>query len=179
MLKYSSSTLASQLVNLPNIYRPKRSFGQGNIFTPVCHSVHRGGACSKFPGGCLLQIFGGVPAPNFRGWGGWGVPAPNFRGWGGLGGACSKFWGGACSKFSGGGVPAPNFRGGCLLQIFGGVPAPNFRGGSSNFRNTVTVRPVRILLECILVLPIFSPLNLGIQFNSGNLLIDEYDNYRG
>ena len=25
------------------IYRPKRSFGQGNIFTPVCHSVHRGG----------------------------------------------------------------------------------------------------------------------------------------
>ena len=23
-------------------YRPKRSFGQGNIFTPVCHSVHRG-----------------------------------------------------------------------------------------------------------------------------------------
>ena len=24
-------------------YRPKRSFGQGNIFTPVCHSVHRGG----------------------------------------------------------------------------------------------------------------------------------------
>ena len=34
-------------------YRPKRSFGQGNIFTSVCHSVHRGG---------------GVPAPNF--WGG-------------------------------------------------------------------------------------------------------------
>ena len=24
-------------------YRPKRSFGQGNIFTPVCHSVHSGG----------------------------------------------------------------------------------------------------------------------------------------
>ena len=23
-------------------YRPKRSFGQGNIFTSVCHSVHRG-----------------------------------------------------------------------------------------------------------------------------------------
>ena len=37
-------------------YRPKRSFGQGNIFTPVCHSVHRGG----------------VSAPNFRG--GRGVP---------------------------------------------------------------------------------------------------------
>ena len=26
-----------------DFYRPKRSFGQGNIFTPVCHSVHRGG----------------------------------------------------------------------------------------------------------------------------------------
>ena len=35
-------------------------------------------------GGCLLQIFGGVSAPNFRG------------------GVCSKFSGGVCSKFSGG-----------------------------------------------------------------------------
>ena len=26
-----------------DFYRPKRSFGQGNIFTRVCHSVHRGG----------------------------------------------------------------------------------------------------------------------------------------
>ena len=25
-----------------NCYRPKQSFGQGNIFTPVCHSVHGG-----------------------------------------------------------------------------------------------------------------------------------------
>ena len=24
-------------------YRPQRSCGQGNIFAPVCHSVHRGG----------------------------------------------------------------------------------------------------------------------------------------
>ena len=28
------------------LYRPQRSCGQGNIFTPVCHSVHRGeGVC--------------------------------------------------------------------------------------------------------------------------------------
>ena len=27
---------------LANIYRPQRSCGQGNIFTPVCHSVHWG-----------------------------------------------------------------------------------------------------------------------------------------
>ena len=31
-------------------YRPKRSFGQGNIFTPVCHSVHRVGGESTWPG---------------------------------------------------------------------------------------------------------------------------------
>ena len=27
-------------------YRPQRSLGQGNIFTRVCHSVHRGGSAS-------------------------------------------------------------------------------------------------------------------------------------
>ena len=30
-------------------YRPQRSCGQGNIFTPVCHSVHRGGS-APLPG---------------------------------------------------------------------------------------------------------------------------------
>ena len=34
-----------------NLYRPKRNFGQGNIFTPVCHSF-----CSQ--GGC------GPPGPD-------------------------------------------------------------------------------------------------------------------
>ena len=29
-----------------HFYRPQRSCGQGNIFTPVCHSVHRGGSAS-------------------------------------------------------------------------------------------------------------------------------------
>ena len=28
-------------------YRPQRSCGQGNIFTPVCHSVHRGPGVSE------------------------------------------------------------------------------------------------------------------------------------
>ena len=95
----------------------KRSFGQGNIFTGMCDSVHRGGS-----------------APNFRG--GVGGSAPNFRGWGGGWVVC------LLQIF--GGVSAPNFWGG-LLQIFGGG------GVVSNFRNTVNVRPVRILLECILV----------------------------
>ena len=117
-------------------YRPKRSFGQGNVFTRVCDSVNRGegawsnylggGACSKFSGGGIF--FWGV------GWGigacskFWGVPAPNF-------GGGVFFRGGACSKFFWGEVPALNF-GGCLLQIlggacsnfFGGVPAPIFWG---------------------------------------------------
>ena len=59
---------------------------------------------------------------------------------------------GGVSNFSGG-VP-PNFRGEGGLQFFGGV---------SNFRNTVNVRPVRILLECILVSLIFFTANLNIK----------------
>ena len=87
-------------------YQPKRSFGQGYIFTGVCDSVHRGG----------------VSAPIFRG-------------------------GGYLLQFFGRGVSAPIFRGrGCLLQFFGGV---------SNFQNTVNVRPVSILLECILVITLY------------------------
>ena len=112
-------------------YRPKRSFGQGNIFTGVCLSTG-GGACSKFSGGRGGIFWGGVPAPNFRG----GV-----------------FFRGGCLLQIFGGVPAPNFRGGYFSGGYfwgGGVPAPNFRGGALH-RNTVNVRPVRILLECILV----------------------------
>ena len=36
-------------------YRPQRSCGQGNIFTPVCHSVH---------GGCLPQCMLGYHTPR-------------------------------------------------------------------------------------------------------------------
>ena len=78
---------------------------------------------SNFSGGGGLQF-----------WGGW---SPIFRG-----GLVSNFSGGGVSNFSGG---SPIFRGG--LQFFGG--APIFGGGE--LRNTVNVRPVRILLECILV----------------------------
>ena len=50
----------------------KRSLGQGNIFTPVCHSVHSGGAWSgggsSGPGGCLVLwrglLPGVVPGPG-------------------------------------------------------------------------------------------------------------------
>ena len=37
-------------------YRPQRSCGQGNIFAPVCHSVHGGG-------GCLPQCMLGYHTP--------------------------------------------------------------------------------------------------------------------
>ena len=36
-------------------FRPQRSCGQGNIFTPVCHSVHRGGSAS---------VHAGMPTPR-------------------------------------------------------------------------------------------------------------------
>ena len=68
-------------------YRPKRSFGQGNVFTRVCDSVNRGG----------------VPAPIFRG------------------GACSKFSGGGIFSggyfFGGGGIFSGGvfFGGGCSI----------------------------------------------------------------
>ena len=39
------------LVWLLLYYRPQRSCGQGNIFTPVCHSVHRGGVSEADPPG--------------------------------------------------------------------------------------------------------------------------------
>ena len=38
-----------------HFYRPQRSCGQGNIFTPVCNSVHRGGSAS---------VHAGIPHPS-------------------------------------------------------------------------------------------------------------------
>ena len=76
-------------------YRPKRSFGQGNNFTPVCHSVHRGG---------------NPPGPD---------TSPPSR---------------------------DQTR----------PPPPR----NSRLRNTVNDRPVRILLECILVIKCDQKLNI-------------------
>ena len=45
-------------------YRPQTKLGQGNIFTPVCHSFHRGGACMVAGGAWLPEghawLWGGV-----------------------------------------------------------------------------------------------------------------------
>ena len=44
----------------------KRSLGQGNIFTPVCHSVHRGICLGPGGWGCLLPgVPGGDPPDGY------------------------------------------------------------------------------------------------------------------
>ena len=54
--KYSDEE--SLIVKSPNLYyyRPQRSCGQGNIFTPVCHSF-----CSQ--GGGSASVHAGMPPP--------------------------------------------------------------------------------------------------------------------
>ena len=78
-----------------SIYRPLRSCGQGNVFTRVCHSVHRGGLARRTP-----------PGPDTT-----TPPGPD--------------------------PPPPGME---------TTPPPG-----SRLRHTVYERPVRILLECILI----------------------------
>ena len=112
--------------------------GQGNIFTSVCLSTGGGWwsgprGVSKFLGG--LQFFGGVP-PNFQGglqfFGGF---LQIFRG-------VLQFLGGAVSKFF-------------SLFFFNFFSPKKFFWDAPNppppLPETVNARPVRILLECILV----------------------------
>ena len=123
----------------------------------------------------FLQIFGGG-----------GVP-PNFRG-GLVPGCSSKFWGG---------VP-PNFQWGCFwsrggfLQIFWGV-SKNFFSFFFNFFSqkksfwdasiptpppeTVNAQPVRILLECILVVYLYcwTRILIPIQTGTANQIATNYN----
>ena len=100
----------------------KRSSGQGNIFTPVCHSVHRGGegVCGCSGGGCVVALGGACMVAPGEGhaWLLWGGVHGCSRGacmvaLGGhawlLGGACMVVWGasvvapgGACVVARGG-----------------------------------------------------------------------------
>ena len=87
----------------PPHYRPKRSLDQGNIFTGVCDSVHRGGGV--WSGG--LQFFGGSPIL--------GGGVSNFSG------DLQFFWGGSGLQFFGGSPifgGAPIFRGGSRGEFF-------------------------------------------------------------
>ena len=95
-------------------YRPQRSCGQGNIFTPVCHSVH---------GGCLPQCMLGyhtrreLTPPGSRNPPGADTPH-RLPGPGGV-----SAWSGGCLPGLRGCLPGP---GGCLAGP-GGSPVP---GGS-------------------------------------------------
>ena len=95
---------------------PATKLGQGNIFTPVCHSVHRGGmhgcsrgghVCVVAPGGHVWLLWGGVHGCS----GGVCVVAAGGHAWLLRGGVHGRSWGGAC-------VVAP--RGGAWL-LRGGV----------------------------------------------------------
>ena len=47
--RYGRQADSTHPTGILSCYRPKRSFGQGNIFTPVCHSVHGGGGWGVVP----------------------------------------------------------------------------------------------------------------------------------
>ena len=84
----------------------KRSLGRGNIFTPVCHSVHRGGMRGWSQGGHAWLLLGGAMCGCS-----WGacVVAPGGHVWL-LEGDCVVAWGhvwllrGACVAAPGGPV---------------------------------------------------------------------------
>ena len=55
----------------------KRSLGQGNVFTPVCHSVHRGGHCPSMhhrSHGRGVSVQGGSLSRRVSVWGVWTEP---------------------------------------------------------------------------------------------------------
>ena len=95
-------------------YRPQRSCGQGNIFTPVCHSVHRG------EGVCLSACWDTTPP---------GADTPQEQTPPG---------------------PDPPSRHPPRTR-----PPQNRHPHRTRLQHTVYERPVRILLECILVLLCF------------------------
>ena len=150
---------------------PPPQLGQGNIFTPVCHSVHRGGmrgcaggmcGCSGGVGACVVAP-GGVCGCS-RGVcgcsGGACVVAPGGQGMHG----CSR---GACIVAPGGGVHGCSWGGmrGCSQGVCMAAPGGmhGCSGGAcvvalgghawdtTTYGDTVNERAVCILLECILV----------------------------
>ena len=138
-------------------YRPQRSCGQGNIFAPVCHSVHRGGVypsihCRRYPSmpcsrslgrGCAIPacIAGGIPACLAAGlWGG-GVLSQH---------ALQEVSQHALQQVSGAGGCYPSMH----CRRYPSMPCSRSPGVC--VRHMVNERPVRILLECILVFVYFS-----------------------
>ena len=93
----------------------KRSLGQGNIFTPVCHSVHRG-ACMVAPGGVCMVAPGGMHGCSG------GACVVLFEGGmhGFSRGACVVLFGGHAWFYLGCGGVHGFIQGACMV-LFGGV----------------------------------------------------------
>ena len=134
-------------------YRPKRSFGQGNIFTPVCHSVHRGGLARRPP---RLDEEPPLPPAGWRTHPPWmeGEP-PQLEGEPPLAGRRTPRLEGEPPQLEGEppqleGEPPPLAGWRTPPWLDGEPPDPPPPPGS-RLRHTVYDRPVRILLECILV----------------------------
>ena len=118
-------------------YRPQRSCGQGNIFTPVCHSVHRAGSLPQ----CML---GYHHPPRSR--------HPPQEQTPPLG---------ADTTPPGPDTPPEQ------TPPEQTPPWEQRHPPGSRLQHTVYERPVRILLECILVVKLFS-----FQIHSLHLKID-------
>ena len=101
----------------------KRSLGQGNIFTPVCHSVHRGGMCGCSQGRHVWLLWGGHA---WLSWGGMCGCLGGMRGF--IRGACMVLFGGACMVLFRGGMCG--FIQGVCMVLFGGR-AWFYSGGAS------------------------------------------------
>ena len=99
-------SFSTEIVLCRGFYWPQRSCGQGNVFTRVCDSVHRGRGvcypsmhCRWYPSMPCSRSPGGVSAPGGGGVGvcSWGVSAPRGvsapgAGVSALGGICSGGW---------------------------------------------------------------------------------------
>ena len=127
-------------------YRPQRSCGQGNIFTPVCHSVHGGGGGVPGLGGVVSHkaLRQTPPRPGTHPPGP-DTPTPPDQ----------------THHPPGPGTPPPPTRTRHTTPSPPGPDTPPTRHTpldqthhpppGSRLRHTVYERPVRILLECILV----------------------------
>ena len=111
-------------------YRPQRSCGQGNVFTRVCHSVHRGW-------GCLPQCMLGYHTPLQQ------TPPGSSHPPLGAETPQSRQPPPGADTLPRAGTPKSRHPPGLSTH----TPPPG-----SRLRHTVNDRPVRILLECILVL---------------------------
>ena len=138
-------------VSLP----PANVVCEGYVFTPVCHSVHRGG------GACVVVL--GGHAWLLRGEGACVVALGGVHGCSGAcvvaQGVCMVAPRGACMVAPGGAcMVAPEGHvwllpgGHCMVFPGGALHGFSWGGGVHRiWRDTVNERAVRILLECILV----------------------------